>query len=229
MIGIYKITNPKGKIYIGQAVEIVRRRGEYGRLACKKQPRLYYSLLKYGFSEHIFEVIEECSVEELNERERHWQDFYDVLGGKGLNCRLTKAGDKSGQLSQEVKDKISAGNRGQQKSDSHKQNLSKAAKERERTPLRETTKQRIGQTVSEKLIGRKLSEQHKQSMSEERRVRCFEKRGHLLAINSETGQIAFTFTNISDAKSAGFDMGSIGSSIKKGHKHKGYSWKYEKK
>ncbi len=32
MIGIYKITNPEGKIYIGQSIDIDRRFKEYKRL-----------------------------------------------------------------------------------------------------------------------------------------------------------------------------------------------------
>lgn len=107
MIGIYKITSPSGKVYIGQTVDLEKRRTTYTRLKCKGQPRLYASLVKYGFSAHIFQVIEECSVEKLNERERHWQDFYNVVGELGLNCKLTKTEDRSGYNSQEFRDKIS--------------------------------------------------------------------------------------------------------------------------
>jgi len=106
MIGIYKITNPKGKIYIGQAIDIKRRENEYRGLHCKGQIKLYRSLVKYGFSEHIFKVIEECRVEELNIRERHWQDFYNVLE-EGLNLKLTHTNTKTGKQSKETIDKIS--------------------------------------------------------------------------------------------------------------------------
>ena len=107
MIGIYKITSPTGKIYIGQAVDIGKRQKSYKNLKCKGQPRLYSSLAKYGFSEHIFEVLEQCTIEQLNERERYWQDHYDVLSENGLNCKLTKVGDKSGALSKESSLRIS--------------------------------------------------------------------------------------------------------------------------
>ena len=107
MIGIYKIINPKGKIYIGQSTNIGRRRKNYSRLQdCKNQPKLYNSLIKYSFSQHIFEVIEQCTVEQLNERERYWQDYYNVLSENGLNCRLTKTEDKSGHCSKETASKI---------------------------------------------------------------------------------------------------------------------------
>lgn len=101
MIGIYKITNPTGKIYIGQSTNIERRRTEYfNKNKCKKQAALYFSLTKYGFSEHIFEIVEECAAEDLNVRERYWQDYYNVLQ-EGLNCRLTGTGDRSGVFSKE--------------------------------------------------------------------------------------------------------------------------------
>ena len=107
MIGIYKITSPSDRIYIGQSVDIERRRKSYQKSIGSKQAKLYASIVKYGFSEHIFEVIEECSVEELNTRERHWQDLYDVLSEKGLNCRLTGTKDKSGYISQTSLNKLS--------------------------------------------------------------------------------------------------------------------------
>jgi group I intron endonuclease len=107
MVGIYKITSPSGKIYIGQSVDIERRFSMYKRLhQCKFQPKLYYSLRKYGTENHIFEVIEDCDIELLNERERYYQDFYDVLNG-GLNCVLTKTKDRSGKASIESRKKMS--------------------------------------------------------------------------------------------------------------------------
>lgn len=111
MIGIYKITSPSGKVYIGQSININKRINSYKKLKCKKQPKLYNSLLKYGWEQHIFEVIEECLIEELNIRERYWQDFYDVLDKKkGLNCVLTKANDRSGRVSEETRLKRSGEN-----------------------------------------------------------------------------------------------------------------------
>ena len=101
MIGIYKITSPSGKIYIGQAIDIEKRLKVYKGLHCRNQVKLYNSLLKYGFSQHIFEVIEECIISELNIRERYWQDHYNVLSESGLNCKLTKTDDKSGKQSKD--------------------------------------------------------------------------------------------------------------------------------
>jgi len=103
--GIYKITSPSGKVYIGQSLNVELRLSQYKRNDCKSQPKLLNSLNKYGSKNHLFEIIEYCTLELLNERERYWQDFYDS-SKKGLNCRLTKTTDKSGTISEETKLKL---------------------------------------------------------------------------------------------------------------------------
>jgi group I intron endonuclease len=108
MIGIYKITSPSNRVYIGQSTNIEFRFLAYKRGWCKKQIKLYNSLLKYGYDNHTFVVIDECDVMLLNERERYWQDYYNVLEN-GLNCNLTKTTDKSGYFCKETKEKISIG------------------------------------------------------------------------------------------------------------------------
>ena len=111
MTGIYKITNPSGKAYIGQSVDIMRRMRHYENLYCTDQPALFYSLKKYGFHKHIIEIIEECEIEFLNERERYWQEFYNSVK-KGLNCKYTQTKDKKGYLSDETKRKIGDAQKG---------------------------------------------------------------------------------------------------------------------
>jgi group I intron endonuclease len=88
MIGIYKITNPNNRIYIGQSTDIMHRWSTYKSLHCKDQPSLYNSLKKYTPQNHTFEIIEECSVEMLDEKEIYWGLKFDVLSNKHLNNRL---------------------------------------------------------------------------------------------------------------------------------------------
>ena len=113
--GIYKITSPTGRVYIGQSVDINHRFGSYIKMYVKNegQVKLYRSFLKHGVENHSFEIIEECSEEELNCRARFWQDDFDVLNG-GLNCRLTKTEDKSGKVSNETLSKMSQASIGNQ-------------------------------------------------------------------------------------------------------------------
>jgi len=113
MIGIYKITSPNNKIYIGQSKDIKLRFYYYSIKSCFRQRKLYYSLNKYGVENHIFEVIEECNIEQLNERERYYQDLYNVIGENGLNLVLQCANEKRKIISDEMKKKISIANSGE--------------------------------------------------------------------------------------------------------------------
>lgn len=98
IVGIYKITSPSNKIYVGQSKHIEKRFYDYQRGRCEQQRRLFNSLFKHGWKNHTFEIIEECDKQDLNCRERYWQDFYDVLNReKGLNCVLTACGEKRGE------------------------------------------------------------------------------------------------------------------------------------
>ena len=104
--GIYKITSPSGKVYIGEAINIRKRLKRYFRLECVKQNKLYNSFLKYGVINHTFEVIEECDINDLKCRERYWQDHYNVLGKNGLNLILTSCENNIKIWSEDVKSKM---------------------------------------------------------------------------------------------------------------------------
>ena len=101
-IGIYKITNPNGKIYIGQTIHLRKRESRYRNGYCKSQTILYRSILKYGWDNHIFEVIEyfskDVSQKELDDREIYYIKFYKNSGYKLLNIR---EGGKEGKHSPE--------------------------------------------------------------------------------------------------------------------------------
>ena len=130
MIGIYKITSPTNKIYIGQSSNIENRKNFYKREYCKAQIKLHNSIQKYGWKNHKFELIEECSLEQLNEKEIYWGKYYDVLGENGLNLKL---GNANGLVSEEVKKKIGKARLGQKDSEETKLKKSKSAKGKKKT------------------------------------------------------------------------------------------------
>jgi group I intron endonuclease len=161
MIGIYKITNPEGKIYIGQSIDIDRRFKEYKRIQKRSAGRkLISSLLKYSVNNHIFEVIEECQIEKLHEREYYWKLHYTSVEN-GLNCDYFD--NSGGPRSEETKQKISEATKGKKrtektkqklrkpKTELHKQNISKAKQN-----ISEETKRKI----SESKLGKKWSKEH---------------------------------------------------------------------
>jgi group I intron endonuclease len=100
---IYKITNPKGKVYIGCTINFKRRLSEYRRLSMAGQIKLYNSLVKYGYNNHKFEIIEECDESILHEREIYWIKYFNCIE-EGLNIRL---GNRTGALMDSTKQKIS--------------------------------------------------------------------------------------------------------------------------
>ena len=64
MIGIYKITKKENnKSYIGQSNNIERRFQEH---KTKKDIPIEIAIQKYGVDAFDFEIIEECSLEELS-------------------------------------------------------------------------------------------------------------------------------------------------------------------
>lgn len=87
MIGIYKITNPNGKIYIGQSTNIEERWEKGHKYSSGSGKKLKNSLKKYSWKNHKKEIIEECSVEELSNRETYWIEYYNSYK-KGLNSTL---------------------------------------------------------------------------------------------------------------------------------------------
>jgi group I intron endonuclease len=108
IVGIYKITSPSGKVYIGQSLDISKRWNEYKRPSFKKQPKLNNSIQKYGIGNHRFDVIHHLP----NDIEKSVMDSYELLyalsykdaGVELLNLRL---GMNGGKMSEEAKDKLS--------------------------------------------------------------------------------------------------------------------------
>ena len=107
MIGIYKITSPSNKIYIGQSVNIEERFKQYKHLKCKGQTILHRSLKKYGVENHTFEIVCECEISELNSKERYYQELYSAIGLKGMNCQLVNTFEQKRVFSDETKLKMS--------------------------------------------------------------------------------------------------------------------------
>ena len=105
--GIYKITSPSSKIYIGQALDIESRIYQYKKLHnCKNQILLYNSLVKYSPENHTFEIINICKKSELNKLEIKYGKKHNVNDlKKGLNIK--ECGGSKGKHSLLSIDKMS--------------------------------------------------------------------------------------------------------------------------
>lgn len=105
MIGIYKITNKiNNKVYIGQSIDIEKRWRAHIYRSTKEeyQEYLYQAIRKYGINKFDFSIIEECSSDQLDEREQYWIEYYDsykngynmTIGGNGNRENCEKANEK---------------------------------------------------------------------------------------------------------------------------------------
>lgn len=79
--GIYKITNIENQMcYVGQATNIAERwRQHIKRGVGAEAPtrnKLYPAMLNHGVENFTFEIIEECSRDDLDAREDYWQDYF---------------------------------------------------------------------------------------------------------------------------------------------------------
>ena len=83
MIGIYKITNQiNGHSYIGLSTHI-EDRWDYHKNPYnwerEKDKSLYQAIKKYGIENFSFEISEECSLEELSEKEKFYVAKYNTF------------------------------------------------------------------------------------------------------------------------------------------------------
>ena len=79
--GIYKITNQETKeCYIGQSVDIGKRFKDHVKCGLDidrpQGNKLYQSMIDYGLWNFSFELLEECSKELLNEKEKFYISLY---------------------------------------------------------------------------------------------------------------------------------------------------------
>lgn len=107
-IGIYKITSPSGKVYIGQSWDIVNRFRKYKSVPSIKQQRfLYSSIKKHGIDAHDFEIVyilpTDIEQSTLDNYEIFYITQFKEAGYKMMNIR---EGGLGGKLAKESIEKM---------------------------------------------------------------------------------------------------------------------------
>lgn len=120
--GIYKITSPTGKIYIGQSVDISDRISAYKNLKCKNQSKIFASISKHGWDSHIFDILELCSKEELNDLERAYIAKFNSMD-RDIGLNLQSGGNSNFKLSEATKQKLRNINLGKKHSEETKRKI----------------------------------------------------------------------------------------------------------
>ncbi len=98
MAYIYKITNTiNNKLYIGKTINTIEKRFaehiKQSKITQAKKRPLYNAINKYGIENFTIEIVEECDIKEVNEREKYWINYFNTykygynatLGGDGTN------------------------------------------------------------------------------------------------------------------------------------------------
>lgn len=150
--GIYKITNTvNNKVYIGQSVNIKVRWRDHINALNRQDSRctlLQRAWIKYGEDKFVFEILELCDEDLLDELETKYINMYNAQNPtKGYN--MESGGNAQKHLSAETKAKIGNSNRGKCHSEETKRKMSE---------------DRVGTQNS--MYGKKHSEDSRKKMSE---------------------------------------------------------------
>jgi group I intron endonuclease len=189
-----RVNKANGKTYVGSAVNLSRRLGEYFNFnqISKGNMSINKALLKYGYSGFKLEILEYCEPSNCIDREQYYLDLlkpeYNILKTAGSSLGY--------QHLEEAKKRISEASLGRIHSDGAKKRISEAQK------------------GNKNCLGRKLSEETKNKISEANKgVRKTGPVGspsvQIEVIDLYTG-IKTTYDSISEAARAlGVDKGGI--------------------
>lgn len=91
--GIYKIENKiNGKVYIGQSVDVYRRLKKHIWEIGSNNNVLYKAFRKYGIENFTYELIEECDIDKLDEREiyyiKKYNSYIEAENSNGYNLNI---------------------------------------------------------------------------------------------------------------------------------------------
>lgn len=164
---VYVIRNAvNGKVYVGQTKNATgRKAGHWYGAAHGARSHLYDSMRKHGIENFSFEILEECEVAEVDDRERFWiAHFGSCDPQKGYNKET--GGHALKQLTPETRAKISESLSRVVFTAERCANISRSRMgkpilkgRRENNPVK-------SQRISAALTGRSLSTEHRRAVSE---------------------------------------------------------------
>ena len=223
--GIYYIENLiNNKKYIGQSNNIKDRwRRHISELNKNKHHNDYLqkSWNKYGENNFMFEIIEYCSIENLDDREQYWIDFYNTMD-RDFGYNLKTGGQNGGSImSDETKEKMSI-------SVKNSYNNSNLRKTRSLNALEQWANPIIKEKILGKnngMYGKHHSEESKKKMSEHSKGRKSWRRNTTPILCVETN---IKYDDATDVKNKlGYDSSGILKACRGEFKTSyGYHWKF---
>lgn len=165
--GLYCQTTKKW--YVGQSKDVLRRIQEYLKMKVSEQKLIYRALKKYGIANFICYKLEECSLENLSQREVYWGEKLNSMAPNGYNLSLGLQGNKIILDSTREKMRLASlghkHNVGRKHSEETKAKMSDSAKKNiTEEVLAQRSKRMIGNTFWKANIGKKYSEERKEKI-----------------------------------------------------------------
>lgn len=172
IVGIYKITSPTNKIYIGQSWDVVHRKNHYSSSLAKGQKHLHNSLKKHGWDNHKFEIVHELP----NDVTQEVLDNYEILcinqykecGFEMMNIR---EGGSKGKHNSSTKQLISQNTKGIPRPTLLNRIITKKTRDRIGKANSKPKPEGFGKLISLSNIGRKLTEEQKQKLRKPHNVK----------------------------------------------------------
>lgn len=238
--GIYKWTSPNGKSYIGQSVNLERRKqdfinnelyttsNDYKKLTVIDKARKKYQ----DFEQWTYEILEYCEPNELNDREQYYINLYNTFKN-GYN--ETSGGGQNTEISDETRKKISDSLKGE-KHPMYGKTLSKETREKigkgnkGKTPWNKGKKHwNKGKIVSdetkEKMRQVHLGKTHSDEAKEKMRKAKHSKQVDQYSLDGVFIQSFVSLSNIK--KQLGYSIGNIGECCNGKRKTAyGFIWRY---
>lgn len=128
--GIYQLKNRvNGKIYIGQSIDIYDRWTRHKNASFYKNGKdynilLYRAIRKYGWDNFEKTILEICTQEDLDDKERYYIEKFKSYDTNKIGYNLRYGGQNGARcspLSEEAKMKISQANKGRKWTEEHRQ------------------------------------------------------------------------------------------------------------
>lgn len=204
MVGIYKITSPTGRVYIGQSWHILKRFNSHvsnsNNLGKKGSYPICSSIRKYGFDNHKADIIHELPLDvsqnTMDLYEQLYIELYKNAGAEMLN--LTEGG-RSGKRSKETKKKMSDSGKGKVIKEETRRKISQKL-----TGKKQPVEVKIKRGKILRELKRKVTDEHKLILSKS--LMGNERNNHpIILTDINTGDVLYFDT----VKKAAIHIGSI--------------------
>jgi hypothetical protein len=176
--GIYKIINKiDDRYYVGRSLNIFGRIRLHFKLLSEGKHfnyKLQRAYNQFGRENFRWEIVENCLVEEVSEREQTFLDECKSFPESNYNISYTS--ESIDVSNEEIRKRISVANKGRKFTEEHKLKISLALKGIKRNPISNETRLKMSKAHKGKLIGKlnpmfgkRFSDEQKEKWSDMRR------------------------------------------------------------